>query len=88
MLKKLVVSLFAAAALAGSAFAEDIKCGANAANPDAECGGGTICILAMSPPVCRPPLPAGQACKRDKVCASNQCEKAAGAKPEDKGVCK
>ncbi|MBF0626817.1 MAG: hypothetical protein HQL91_01210 [Magnetococcales bacterium] len=89
MLKKLtVVLLTATVALAGVAFADDLKCGADPANPDAECGAGTVCILAMNPPVCKPPLPAGQACKRDKVCASNKCEKPDGAKPEDKGVCK
>ncbi|MEO5364207.1 MAG: hypothetical protein H7838_11380 [Magnetococcus sp. DMHC-8] len=84
MLKKLVI-LAVATVLAGAAFADDVKCGADPAKPDAECGAGTVCILAMTPPVCKPPLPAGQACKRDKVCASNQCEKPAGA---DKGVCK
>ncbi|MEO5354557.1 MAG: hypothetical protein H7835_15245 [Magnetococcus sp. XQGC-1] len=87
MLKKLAV-IAVAALLTGTAFAEDIKCGADPSKPDAECGAGTVCILAMSPPVCKAPLPAGQACKRDKVCASNKCEKPAGAKADDKGVCK
>ena len=68
-----------------ASFSADVKCGASATNPDAECTGGTVCILAMDPPVCRPPQAAGSACKRDKVCASNKCEKAAGA---EKGVCK
>ena len=67
-------------------FAGDIKCGASKTDPDAECAASkTVCILAMDPPVCRAPLEAGKACKRDKVCASNKCEKAEGA---DKGVCK
>ena len=89
MLKKLVIVLLTAAVtLTGTAFADDVKCGADPAKPDAECGTGTVCILAMTPPVCRPPLPAGQACKRDKVCASNNCEKPNGSKPDDKGVCK
>ncbi|MBF0426273.1 MAG: hypothetical protein HQL66_10710 [Magnetococcales bacterium] len=87
MLKKFV--MFAVVALfAGAASANDVKCGANAANPDAECGPGTVCILAMTPPVCKPTLAVGQPCVRDKVCQSNKCEKAAGAKPTDKGVCK
>lgn len=87
MLKKLV--FFAVAAvLASSAFAEDMKCGVDPAKPDAECAAGTVCILAMTPPVCKPPQAAGQPCKRDKVCASNKCEKPEGAKPEDKGACK
>lgn len=89
MLKKLALVLITATvALAGVAYAEDIKCGANPANPDAECGVGTVCILAMTPSVCKAPLPAGQACKRDKVCVSGKCEKAEGAKPDEKGVCK
>ncbi len=65
-------------------FAADIKCGASAKDPDAECAKGTVCILAMDPPVCKPPLEKGKACKRDKVCSSNKCEKTAGA---DKGTC-
>ncbi|MEO5345604.1 MAG: hypothetical protein H7834_04380 [Magnetococcus sp. YQC-9] len=89
MLKKLaLVMLVASFSLAGVAFAEDLKCGADPADPDKECGAGTVCILAMSPPVCKPVLPAGQPCVRDKVCASNKCEKAEGAGPKDKGVCK
>ncbi|MEO5341452.1 MAG: hypothetical protein H7837_13210 [Magnetococcus sp. MYC-9] len=87
MLKKLVF-LAMATVLAGSAFADDVKCGADPAKPDAECGAGTVCILVLNPPVCKPPLAAGQPCKRDKVCASNKCERPAGAKPDDKGVCK
>jgi hypothetical protein len=79
----MIVSMFV---LAQTAFAADIKCGASKADPDAECAASkTVCILAMDPPVCRAPLEAGKPCKRDKVCASNKCEKAEGA---DKGVCK
>lgn len=69
-------------------FADDVKCGASASDPDAECAKGTVCILAMDPPVCKPPLAKGSACKRDKVCASNKCEKPEGAGPKDKGTCK
>lgn len=87
MLKNLVL-LSAAVTFAGAVFADDVKCGADPSKPDAECGPGTVCILVMNPPVCRPPLAAGQACKRDKICASNKCEKPEGAKPDDKGVCK
>lgn len=79
----MIVSMFA---LAQMSFAADIKCGASKADPDAECvASQMVCILAMDPPVCRQPLEAGKACKRDKVCASGKCEKAAG---QDKGVCK
>jgi hypothetical protein len=79
----LIVSMFV---LAQVSFADDVKCGASKADPDAECAATkTVCILAMDPPVCKAPLETGKACKRDKVCASNKCEKAAGA---EKGVCK
>ncbi|MBF0421550.1 MAG: hypothetical protein HQL73_01005 [Magnetococcales bacterium] len=87
MFKKLIL-FFAATFFASMAFAGDIKCGADAANPDAECGPDMVCILVANPPVCKPPLPTGQPCKRDKVCASKTCERPAGAKPDDKGVCK
>jgi hypothetical protein len=89
MLKKgflsvtMVIALFAFVQLS---FAEDIKCGASKSDPDAECvASKTVCILAMDPPVCKAPMESGKACKRDKVCASNKCEKPAGS---DKGVCK
>jgi hypothetical protein len=78
----MIVGIFV---LAQASFADDIKCGASKADPDAECvASKTVCILAMTPAVCKAPLEKGKACKRDKVCASNKCEKAAGA---DKGVC-
>ena len=38
---------------------------------------GEICILAHKPdPACGMPGPKGDACKRDKVCASNKCDMA------------
>ena len=87
MFNKLLLSMamiVSMAFLAQESFGADIKCGASATDPDAECAKGTVCILAMEPPVCKPPLEKGKACKRDKVCASNKCEKPAGA---DKGTC-
>jgi hypothetical protein len=81
-----VTATVAMFAFAQVSFAADVKCGASKTDPDAECAASkTVCILAMDPPVCKAPLEAGKACKRDKVCASNKCEKPAGA---DKGVCK
>jgi hypothetical protein len=81
MLKKMIVSatLFAALGLAQSASAEET------CKSDADCKGGTLCILAANPPVCKPPQPAGAACKRDVVCASKKCEIPAG---KDAGKCK
>ena len=87
MFKKLVLTvamIVSMAFVAQDSFAADTKCGASAKDPDAECGKGTVCILAMDPPVCKPPLEKGKPCKRDKVCVSNKCEKPAGA---DKGTC-
>lgn len=65
--------------------AGDIRCGSNKADVDAECKAtGTVCILAMDPPVCKHPLDKGTPCKRDKVCKSGSCAKPAG---KDVGAC-
>ena len=88
MFTKVLLSVAAVASMSlfsQASFSADVKCGASATNPDAECTGGTVCILVMDPPVCRPPVAAGSPCKRDKICASGKCEKPAGA---EKGVCK
>ena len=45
------------------------ECGADKANPK----------------VCKDPLPAGSACKRDKICDSGKCDIPDGA---EKGTCK
>jgi len=52
---------------------------------DKDCKDGEVCILALNPPVCKPPQPAGEPCKRDVVCASKKCDIPAG---KDVGVCK
>ena len=52
---------------------------------DSDCKDGKVCILALNPPVCKPPQPAGQPCKRDVVCASKKCEIPAG---KEVGACK
>jgi Cys-rich repeat protein len=52
---------------------------------DKDCKNGEVCILALTPPVCKAPQAAGAACKRDVVCASKKCEIPAG---KDAGVCK
>ena len=52
---------------------------------DEDCKDGNVCILVLTPPVCKAPQPAGEPCKRDKVCASNKCEIPVG---QEKGVCK
>lgn len=52
---------------------------------DKDCKDGSVCILALTPPVCKPPQPAGEPCKRDVVCASKKCEIPSG---KDAGICK
>jgi hypothetical protein len=52
---------------------------------DEDCKEGTLCILALTPHVCKPPQAAGASCKRDVVCASKKCEIPAG---REAGVCK
>jgi hypothetical protein len=52
---------------------------------DSDCKEGTLCILAATPHVCKPPQAAGAVCKRDVVCASKKCDIPDG---KDAGVCK
>ena len=81
MLKKLVLPMTVIAALAlplTASAAEECK-------SDADCKDGNVCILALTPPQCKPPQAAGAPCKRDVVCASNKCDIPAG---KDAGVCK
>jgi Cys-rich repeat protein len=52
---------------------------------DKDCKEGQVCILALNPPVCKPPQAAGEPCKRDVVCASKKCEIPSG---KDVGICK
>lgn len=81
MVKKLVVPLAVFASMAWSqAYAADQEC-----KTDKDCKEGQVCILVLTPPVCKPPQPAGQPCKRDVVCASKKCDIPAG---KDAGVCK
>jgi hypothetical protein len=57
----------------------------NVAASDAVCKDGKLCLVALSPHVCKPPQPAGAACKRDVVCASKKCAIPVG---KDAGSCK
>jgi hypothetical protein len=52
---------------------------------DKDCKDGKVCILVVTPHVCKAPQAAGAACKRDAVCISKKCEIPAG---KDVGVCK
>ena len=51
---------------------------------DTDCSTDEFCILALTPPVCKPPQEDGAACKRDVVCASQHCDIPADATA---GVC-
>jgi C4-dicarboxylate transporter len=64
----------------GEAHAADKECKA-----DADCGEGMFCIVALTPHVCKAPMPTGSACKRDVVCQSKKCDIPAG---KEAGVCK
>jgi hypothetical protein len=81
MWKKLLLptTLLAALLLSQAAFAAD-EC-----KSDGDCKDGKLCILAATPHVCKPPQPAGAACKRDVVCVSKKCDMTKG---KDVGVCK
>jgi Dickkopf N-terminal cysteine-rich region len=82
MIKKSLLSaamIVSLSLFAQTSFAED-QC-----KEDKDCKNGEVCILALTPPVCKAPQAAGAACKRDVVCASKKCEIPAG---KDAGVCK
>ena len=72
------------AALTTLAFAQ-ASYAAEECKSDKDCKDGKVCILALTPPVCKPPQPAGEPCKRDVVCASGKCDIPAG---KDAGICK
>lgn len=81
MLKKMIVSLTLVAAMGfarGASAADECK-------SDGDCKDGKVCILALTPHVCKPPQPSGAVCKRDVVCASKKCEIPSG---KDVGLCK
>ncbi|MFO1371409.1 MAG: Dickkopf N-terminal cysteine-rich domain-containing protein [Candidatus Competibacteraceae bacterium] len=81
MLKKFLFPMAVAVSMSLSqvAFAAD-QC-----KEDKDCKNSEVCILALTPPQCKPPQAAGAPCKRDVVCASKKCDIPAG---KDVGVCK
>lgn len=81
MFKKflLPMAMIASVSLAQASFAAE-EC-----KSDADCKDGKVCILALTPPVCKAPQPAGEPCKRDAVCASKKCEIPTG---KEVGACK
>ena len=81
MLNKFLLSTVVAASMAFSSMAlANDEC-----KEDKDCKDGKVCIMAVTPHVCKEPQAAGAACKRDAVCASKKCDIPAG---KDAGVCK
>lgn len=81
MLKRFLVPMAVIASMALS----QASVAADECKSDKDCKDGQVCILALTPPVCKPPQAAGEPCKRDVVCASKKCDIPAG---KDVGVCK
>ncbi|MEQ1705690.1 MAG: Dickkopf N-terminal cysteine-rich domain-containing protein [Rickettsiales bacterium] len=80
MLNKFLFSaaLIASMSLSSLSFANECK-------EDKDCKDGKVCIMAVTPHVCKEPQAAGAACKRDAVCASKKCDIPSG---KDAGTCK
>ncbi len=85
MFKRLLLStaMVVAMSLSQASFAADAA--KDECTADKDCKEGTFCILALTPHVCKPPLAAGAACKRDIICASKKCDIPAG---KEVGACK
>lgn len=86
MFKKFLLSTAMAVSmslLASVSFAADAP--KDECQADKDCKDGKLCILALTPHVCKPPQAAGAACKRDAICISKKCDIPAG---KDVGACK
>ena len=82
MLKKLLLLV---ATIAVVSLSSHVSFAADECKDDKDCKNGDVCVLALTPHVCKPPQAAGAVCKRDAVCISKQCDIPAG---KDVGVCK
>lgn len=71
-------SLLSAAMIVSLSLFSQASFAAGECKDDKDCKNGEVCILALTPPVCKAPQAAGAACKRDVVCASKKCEIPAG----------
>ena len=85
MFKKLLLTtaMIVSMSLSQVSFAADAA--KDECQADKDCKDGKVCVLALTPHVCKAPQAAGAACKRDAVCASKKCDIPAG---KDVGVCK
>lgn len=78
-------SLLSAAMVVSLSLLSQVSFAAGECKDDKDCKNSEVCILALTPHICKAPQAAGAACKRDAVCASNKCEIPAG---KDVGACK
>lgn len=78
-------SLLSAAMVVSLSLLSQVSFAAGECKDDKDCKNGEVCILALTPHICKAPQAAGAACKRDAVCAYNKCEIPAG---KDVGACK
>ncbi len=85
MFKKLLLTMAMAAAMSLSQVSFAADAAKDECQADKDCKEGTYCILALTPHVCKPPLAAGAACKRDIICISKKCDIPAG---KEVGACK
>ena len=85
MFKKLLLSVAVIASMSLSQASSSVGGGKDECTADKDCKDGKVCILAVTPHVCKAPQAAGAACKRDAVCISKKCDIPAG---KDVGVCK
>ena len=76
------LGMIVAMSLSQMSFAADAP--KNECHADKDCKEGKVCILALTPHVCKAPQAAGAACKRDVVCISNKCDIPAG---KEVGAC-
>jgi len=85
MLKKLLQSMAIIASMSLSQVAFSTDAAKDECKADKDCKDGKVCILAVTPHVCKAPQAAGAPCKRDAVCISKKCDIPAG---KDVGACK
>jgi hypothetical protein len=85
MFKRLLVSVAMIASMSLSQVSFSADAAKDECKADKDCKDGKVCILAVTPHVCKAPQAAGAACKRDAVCISKKCDIPTG---KDVGVCK
>ncbi|MCX7101935.1 MAG: hypothetical protein NTX38_10735 [Methylobacter sp.] len=77
--------LLSMAMIVSLSFLSQVSFATDECKDDKDCKDGNVCILALTPHICKAPQEAGAACKRDAVCASKKCEIPEG---KEIGACK